>query len=300
MVTDSTYADISIPDTAISQFVCERHTAYADKPALIDGSTERVITYAELRDDVRLISVGLRQLGVDRAAVVAVFGPNSPDYVAMFYGVTSAGAAITSLNVIHNAAELSYQLIDSGARILVMACEATPALVAAIRKARITLVFTLDEVREAGRSHIGPYLPAICDASSDVASITYTNAPSDVPMGVMVTHRNLVANLLQAQSVDPIGPDEVVVSLMPFCQLYGMVAVNMGLREGATVVTFPALQARMAAECDGKASRHQRVSGAAGDSNAGQAPQRRPLRLVGPGQDHVDDRTAARVGRTRL
>ena len=239
MVTDSTYPDISIPDTAISQFVCERHTAYADKPALIDGSTERVITYAELRDDVRLISVGLRQLGVDRAAVVAVFGPNSPDYVAMFYGVTSAGAAITSLNVIHNAAELSYQLIDSGARILVMACEATPALVAAIRKARITLVFTLDEVREAGRSHIGPYLPAICDASSDVASITYTNAPSDVPMGVMVTHRNLVANLLQAQSVDPIGPDEVVVSLMPFCQLYGMVAVNMGLREGATVVTFP-------------------------------------------------------------
>ena len=38
--------------------------------------------------------------------------------MATFYGVTAAGATITSLNVIHNVAELSYQLIDSGAEVL--------------------------------------------------------------------------------------------------------------------------------------------------------------------------------------
>ena len=134
---------------------------------------------------------------------MAVFGPNSPDYVALFYAVTSTGAVITSLNVIHNVAELSYQLIDSGARVLVLACDPTPALLAAIRKAHIARVLTLGEVRAAGAASGDDGLVADFDAASDVASITYTNAPSDVPMGVMVTHRNLVANLLQTQTGRP-------------------------------------------------------------------------------------------------
>jgi acyl-CoA synthetase (AMP-forming)/AMP-acid ligase II len=89
-----------------------------------------------------------------------VFGPSSPDYVATFYGVTAAGATITSLNVLHNVAELSYQLIDSGAEVLVLACEPSPAVVAASRKARVTRVWRLDDVRteggagvDAGRDH---------------------------------------------------------------------------------------------------------------------------------------------------
>ena len=240
MVTRSTYPSITIPDLAISQFVLESHDAESAKPALIDGSTERVITYAELRDEVRRIAGGLQRLGVTRGDVVAVFGPSSPAYVATFYGVTAAGAVITSLNVIHNVAELSYQLIDSGAQVLLLACDPTPALVAACRKARLTRVIRLDEVRATGADGAASASESAGDATA-VASITYTNAPSDVPMGVMVTHRNLVANLLQTQAVDPITSDEVVVGLMPFCQLYGMVAVNMGLRAGATVVTFPHL-----------------------------------------------------------
>jgi acyl-CoA synthetase (AMP-forming)/AMP-acid ligase II len=186
MSSASADANANFPDCAIAQFVGERHAAYGDKPALIDGSTERIITYTELSKDVRTIAAGLGQLGVSRGDVVAVFGPNSPDYVALFYGVTSAGAAITSLNVIHNAAELSYQLIDSGARTLVLACEATPALQAAIRKAKIDLVAGLDQVRMAGTATVDEQRPAMCDAAVDVASITYTAAPSDVPMGVMV------------------------------------------------------------------------------------------------------------------
>jgi PAS domain S-box-containing protein len=239
MVTRSAHPSVSVPDVAISHFVLESHEVDPARPALIDGSSGRVISYAALRDDVRAIAAGLGRLGVSRGDIVAVFGPNSPDYVATFYGVTLAGSVMTSLNVIHNVAELSYQLIDSGAQVLVLACEPTPALLAAIRKARVARVHSLDDLRKAGADQADPGVAADFDAASAVASITYTNAPSDVPMGVMVTHRNLVANLLQTQSVDPIEPGEVVVGLMPFCQLYGMVAVNIGLRAGATVVTFP-------------------------------------------------------------
>jgi len=171
--------------------------------------------------------------------VVAVFGPSSPDYVATFYGLTSTGAVITSLNVMHNVAELSYQLRDSGARVLILLSEPTPALLAATRKAGVTRVLRLDDVRHAGRSGNEPEPPpAPFDAASEVASVTYTQAPSDVPMGVMVTHRNLVSNVLQTQAVDPLAHSEVVVGLMPFCQLYGMVAVNVGLHVARMLFMF--------------------------------------------------------------
>ena len=67
MVTRSTYPSITIPDLAISQFMLDSHDAATVEAALIDGSTNRVITYAALRDDVRRIGGGLLRLGVTAA-----------------------------------------------------------------------------------------------------------------------------------------------------------------------------------------------------------------------------------------
>ncbi len=240
MLTRSESGRITIPDESVARFIFEGGRADPDKPALIDGSTDEVITYGQLRDDIRRAAAGLLELGVRRGDVVGVFGPNSPDYVTAFYAVTSIGAVITSLNVIHNVAELSYQLIDSGARILLVTGEPTPSLARAAEKTRITQIFRLADVRAAGPvSDSGESVPSPTGVRADVASITYTNASGDVPMGVMVTHGNLIANALQTDAVDAVDPAEVVVGLMPFCQLYGMVAVNLGLLAGATVVTFP-------------------------------------------------------------
>ena len=119
--------------------------------------------------------------------------------------------------MIHNVAELSYQLIDSGAQVLLLACDPLRPWSPPAAKPRITRVIRLDEVRAAGADGAASASESGGDATA-VASITYTNAPSDVPMGVMVTHRNLVANLLQSQAVDSNTSDEVVVGLMPFCQ----------------------------------------------------------------------------------
>jgi len=238
MLTRSPYEPITIPNLSISQFIFERTGDGLAKPALIDGSTQRHVTFGELQDNVWRISSGLRRFGIKRGDIVSVFGPNSPEYVSLFYGVTAAGAVITSLNVIHNVAELSHQLIDSDAELLVLVCDPTPALLAATRRAKISRIVRLEDLLKAGDAE-GHLDSLSCDPASDVASVTYTNVPGDVPMGVMVTHRNLVANILQTQAADPISESDVVVGLMPFCQLYGMVSVNIGLRAGATVVTFP-------------------------------------------------------------
>jgi PAS domain S-box-containing protein len=236
----TSHVRVNIPSESVAQFLLRSSKAHPDKPALIDGSTDRTLTYGRLHDDLRRAAAGLVRRGVRKGDVVAVFGPNSPDYVTAFYAVTSLGAVITSLNVIHNVAELSYQLIDSGAKVVLVTREPTAALVRAAQKAGITHIWRLDEVCEGASSgDADGYLATTLDARAEVASITYTEAASDVPMGVMVTHGNLVANVQQTQAVDPVGASDVLLGLMPFCQLYGMVAVNLALHASATVVTFP-------------------------------------------------------------
>ena len=80
---------------------------------------------------------------------------------------------------------------------------------------------------------------AVIDPRRDVAALIYSTGTSDVPLGVMLTHHNIVANIVQTAVVEPIDAGEVLIGMMPFCQMYSMVAVNTALFAGATIVTLP-------------------------------------------------------------
>jgi acyl-CoA synthetase (AMP-forming)/AMP-acid ligase II len=136
--------------------------------------------------------------GVRRGDVVAIFGPNSPEYVTAFYALTTLGACVTTLNPLHNIAELSYQLSDSAATALITASPATDSVLVAAKQAGITRVFDLHELARA--SSLKPPATDVrspVDVHGDVATLTYSNVATDVPMGVMLSHYNLVANVVQ-------------------------------------------------------------------------------------------------------
>ncbi len=78
------------------------------------------------------------------------------------------------------------------------------------------------------------------DPGEDIAVLPYSSGTTGLPKGVMLTHRNLVANLLQTRATQEVDPDDVLIGVLPFFHIYGMqVIMNLGLREGATVVTMP-------------------------------------------------------------
>jgi acyl-CoA synthetase (AMP-forming)/AMP-acid ligase II len=78
------------------------------------------------------------------------------------------------------------------------------------------------------------------DPAAHVVSLPYSSGTTGLPKGVMLTHRNLVANVLQTLALRPLGPGDVVVGVLPFFHSYGQtVVMNMSLRQGATVVTMP-------------------------------------------------------------
>ena len=78
------------------------------------------------------------------------------------------------------------------------------------------------------------------DPAVDLAVLPYSSGTTGLPKGVMLTHRNLVANILQTDAAMPMQPDDVLIGVLPFFHIYGMtVIMNMGLRTGNPIVSMP-------------------------------------------------------------
>ena len=70
--------------------------------------------------------------------------------------------------------------------------------------------------------------------------LPYSSGTTGTPKGVMLTHRNLVANVAQASDALPLSADDRVIAVLPFFHIYGLtVLMNMALAAGATVVPLP-------------------------------------------------------------
>jgi acyl-CoA synthetase (AMP-forming)/AMP-acid ligase II len=236
---------VEIPEADVTSFVLGRASERAEQDALLDGPSGRTIAYRDLADRVRGLAAGLAARGIGRREVVALYMPNLPEYALAFHGICSAGAVNTTVNPLYTAGELAFQLRDSGARMLVT----VPPLLDTAREATeevggIELVVVgeaegatpLAELIETGAEP-----PAIkIEPDRDLAVLPYSSGTTGLPKGVMLTHRNLVANMNQANARIGIGPGDVVIGSLPFFHIFGMtVVMNMGLRNGATIVTMP-------------------------------------------------------------
>ena len=75
---------------------------------------------------------------------------------------------------------------------------------------------------------------------NDLAVLPYSSGTTGLPKGVMLSHHNLVSNLIQMQAALSIGDRDTLIGCLPFFHIYGMtVIMNQGLRNGATIVTMP-------------------------------------------------------------
>ncbi len=252
MIRYSPLPDVEIPDLPLTEYVLAGGAGQPDKPALIDGTSGRVMTYGELEAAIRSLAGGLAAAGFGRGDVLALMAPNSPEYAVVFHGAAMAGGTVTTINPAYTQAEVHHQLTDSGARILV----AVPPLAATATRAcagtGVTEVYLLGEAGEAdGADGILPVRPLSALAGSplpahvpvgpdDVVALPYSSGTTGLAKGVMLTHRNLVANVAQTLGAIPSASDERLMAVLPFFHIYGMQCMmNCGLRAGATVVTLP-------------------------------------------------------------
>jgi acyl-CoA synthetase (AMP-forming)/AMP-acid ligase II len=238
-------SDVEIPDVPLTDFVLARGCQLGQKPALIDGPSGRTITYARLAESVRAGAAGLGERGFGKGDVFAHYAPNLPEYAVAFQAVASVGGVNTTANPLLTVDELARQLRDCGARLLVTVPDRLDTARAAAEEADVEEIFVYGEAADATPfasllQAAGEPPEVAIDPANDLVALPYSSGTSGLPKGVMLTHRNLVANICQTIAHQRLREDERVIAVLPFFHIYGLVVLmNLPLHRGATVVTMP-------------------------------------------------------------
>jgi acyl-CoA synthetase (AMP-forming)/AMP-acid ligase II len=241
----SPHPDVLVPDVPLHRFVLARAVELGDKPALIDGPSGRVLTYAQLGAGVDRVAAGLAARGFDRGDVLGLFAPNCPEFALAFFGAVAAGGVVTTVNSLATAQDLAYQLGNAGAKFLVTVPPFMDRAAPAAQHVGIQEIFVLGSAPGATPCAAlletdGPAPSRPVDPARDLAVLPYSSGTTGFPKGVMLTHRNLVANLVQTAWVHHVAEQDRIIAVLPFFHIYGMqVVLNLALWRGATLVTMP-------------------------------------------------------------
>lgn len=244
MAFPSPLATISIPAIDIAGFTLEHAIGRGERIALIDADSGESLTFGQLAADVTRVAGGLSAAGIAQRDVVAIVAPNSIAYAVAFLATNTLGAAVTTANPTYTERELNAQFRDSGARAVFTTDRDLEKVERARANTTISTIVTLDDGGRAIdmtslRTQSAPLSvtsrPTI--SPEDLAVLPYSSGTTGVPKGVMLTHRNLVANLIQIDAMKNVDDGDVMLGLLPFFHIFGMVAgLLYAVRTGATLV----------------------------------------------------------------
>ena len=246
MIVRSPYPDVTIPEIPLTPFVLQRAAALGNKPALIEGPSGRVITYAQLADAIRHVAASLARRGFKKGDVFAILSPNIPEFAIAFYAVASLGGIVTPINPLYVDHEIAHQLRDAGARFLVTVPEFLEKANEAAGEANIEELFVFGESAKSATSFDSllegdpGFAEVAIDPREDLVVLPYSSGTTGLSKGVMLTHHNLVANIRQMEGLNFIFENDTLICVLPLFHIYGLgVVLNMGLYAGATIVTMP-------------------------------------------------------------
>jgi acyl-CoA synthetase (AMP-forming)/AMP-acid ligase II len=233
-----------IPETDVSSFALRHSPRLGDKPALTDAASGRTIAYETLAPLVRRAATGLAVRGFRRGDVLAIYAPNLPEYAVAAHAVMSLGGVVTTANPLYTPAELAKQLTDSKARAIVTVPPFLENARQAAAEAGCRELYVIGEADDA--TPFGALLehgddpPAVQIDPEDTAALLYSSGTTGMPKGVQLSHRAIVANLMQSALAFDYREDDTIAVVAPFFHALGFaVLLNSGLFVGATVVSLP-------------------------------------------------------------
>jgi len=241
----SPYPDVVIPEVSLFDFLLTDFGERADAPALIDGGSGAAVTFTELRCLALKTAAALAERGIAAGDVVAVFAPNTPYYAVVFHGILRANAIVTSANSLYTPGELAHQLSDSGTKLLFTVAAFLDRATVAVAQAGLPTdsIIVLDGAE--GYTSLEDLLdtsaepPAQTVGPGDTAVLPYSSGTTGRAKGVILTHRNLVANLCQITPMFEVNAESTLIAVLPFFHIYGMtVMMNNGIHNRSTVVTM--------------------------------------------------------------
>lgn len=233
----SPYPDVPTTDPSITERVFRGLESRPDKVVLTDGLSGRTITATAFVDQVKRMAGGLTAAGFGAGHTVAIMAPNITEYCVVFHAVAWAGGTITTLNPTYTANEVTHQMADSAAELLITIPDFMDT---ATKGACDTPVIAIGTPEYAALFGDPMTAQVPVDLDEFTVVLPYSSGTTGLPKGVMLSHRNLVINLDQSIVAADFQPGEVTAAFLPFFHIYGMtVLMNMHLGGGGALVTMP-------------------------------------------------------------
>jgi long-chain acyl-CoA synthetase len=292
---------LSYPKIPVYGFLDQTARRVPNRIAIIFGGLE--LTYNELKQLSDRFAAALVAMGVRKGDCVSIHLPNCPQFAIAYYGALKIGAVFSPMSPLLAPREVAHQLSDCGAETLVSLDLLYPGISSALPDTPVKRVITtsiadcysaiVTPLKPLGKSEVPGAMDmvsllarhdphseeAAIDVEQDLAHLAYTGGTTGVSKGVMLTHANVVANVVQygnwrvgAQvemidgvltAVYPPGADEAELSsgqdrdtglvVVPWFHAMGTVGyLNCLVYGGVTMVVFPRFEPREYIEAVGK------------------------------------------------
>lgn len=272
---------LTYEETTIHSYLTKVSRNYPRKNAI--HFMGKNITYKELYDYVQRVAKYMYDLGIKKGDRVAIMLPNCPQSVICFYAVLQIGAVVVQTNPLYTERELEYQLKDSGAKAIISLDILYPriskvykrtslkhVIVTAIKDFLpfpINLIYPYIQKKQTGikiqlkeddylhllsniLAHTEPSFneEVEIDLDNDLALLQYTGGTTGQPKGVMLTHKNLIANstACAAWLFKAIPGEERVLGILPLFHVYGLTTVLiLSIMQGNEMILIPRLDVKM-------------------------------------------------------
>ena len=214
----------------------------------------RHISSAEMVNDVKALAVGLHSLGVRVGDRVGLLSENRSEWVITDLGILGCGAADVPVYATQTAHQIEYLIKDSGLEIIFVSTKQQKEKVESAfgQNTKLKLIVSFDDgpeddrhlnyssLLEKGRDALAQdgslfdRLSTAVDADS-LGTLIYTSGTTGEPKGVMLTHRNLIANVRNTIKLFGVHPDDIIISYLPLSHVFERATTYNYLYFGVTI-----------------------------------------------------------------
>jgi long-chain acyl-CoA synthetase len=240
----------------------------------------KVLTYGELDEASRAFAAWLQSRGLKRGARVAIMMPNVLQYPVAIAAILRAGCTVMNVNPLYKPRELEFQLADSGAEAIIVLENFAAVLQQALSTTQVKHIVVASMGDMLGRvkgslvnavvRYVKRMVPAYAIPSatrfndvlkegrnmgltpvpidaSDLAFLQYTGGTTGLAKGAMLTHRNLVANVLQVEAwnqpmvdLPPKIDRVIIVTALPLYHIFALTSCFLfAVRTGSMCILIP-------------------------------------------------------------